>query len=62
MKLRGQEIIDAVERVFGPVMIVEWNGRKYSAPSTPLESPSPRPSTPRSVPPTSYQQERFDGA
>lgn len=61
MKLRGMEIVDAIERVFGPVMIVEWNGRKYLAPSTPLESPTPRQS-PRTVPPTSYQQRRFDDA
>lgn len=60
-KLRGMEIVDAIERVFGPVMIVEWNGRKYSAPSTPLESPTPKPG-PRTVPPTSYQQRRFDDA
>lgn len=59
-KLRGMEIVSAIERVFGPVMIVEWNGRKYTAPSTPLESPSPRPSSsPRTVPPTSYQQGRL---
>lgn len=58
MKLRGQEIIDAVERVFGPVMIVKWGKRTYSAPSTPAESPTPR--DPRAVPPTSYEQRRLD--
>jgi len=49
MRPRGQEIIDLVERAFGPVMIVKWGKREYKVPDPPTPKPLP---TPRVIPPT----------
>lgn len=32
MKVRPGDALQMVEKTFGPVMIVEWNSRKYLAP------------------------------
>lgn len=49
MKPRGQEIIDLIERAFGPVMIVKWGNREYKVPDPPTPKPLP---APRVIPPT----------